>query len=160
MQNSLKVTFLQCYWDIGYSFLIGGDGRVYEGRGWGKQGGHTTCYNHLSYGVSFIGNFQEKNPNATMLQAYEKFQKVCICCIIWIFSILDFFRSAQWLKEKSIATLSCADIATRQARIVRDLNFPRNTSGSMPMPAASNRPSRRNANRKMGYDNWLFFSSK
>ena len=27
--------------DIGYNFLIGGDGIVYEGRGWNKQGAHT-----------------------------------------------------------------------------------------------------------------------
>lgn len=27
--------------DIGYNWLIGGDGQVYEGRGWNKQGAHT-----------------------------------------------------------------------------------------------------------------------
>lgn len=27
--------------DIGYNFLVGGDGNVYEGRGWLKQGSHT-----------------------------------------------------------------------------------------------------------------------
>ena len=27
--------------DIGYNFLIGGNGDVYEGRGWDKQGAHT-----------------------------------------------------------------------------------------------------------------------
>lgn len=27
--------------DIGYNFLVGGDGEVYEGRGWDKQGAHT-----------------------------------------------------------------------------------------------------------------------
>lgn len=27
--------------DIGYNFLVGGDGSVYEGRGWDKQGAHT-----------------------------------------------------------------------------------------------------------------------
>jgi hypothetical protein len=29
------------YCDIGYSFLIGGDGNVYEGRGWDRVGSHT-----------------------------------------------------------------------------------------------------------------------
>lgn len=28
------------WWDIGYNFLIGGDGNVYEGRGWGVVGAH------------------------------------------------------------------------------------------------------------------------
>lgn len=27
--------------DIGYNFMVGGDGDVYEGRGWDKQGAHT-----------------------------------------------------------------------------------------------------------------------
>jgi len=48
--------------DIGYSFLIGGDGRVYEGRGWGYQGAHTFGFNSVSFGASFIGNFMQKLP--------------------------------------------------------------------------------------------------
>lgn len=43
--------------DIGYNFLIGGDGAVYEGRGWGKQGAHAPGYNDKSVGISFIGTF-------------------------------------------------------------------------------------------------------
>lgn len=27
--------------DIGYNFLVGGDGRAYEGQGWDKVGAHT-----------------------------------------------------------------------------------------------------------------------
>lgn len=27
--------------DIAYNFIVGGDGAVYEGRGWEKQGAHT-----------------------------------------------------------------------------------------------------------------------
>lgn len=29
------------WWDIAYNFLIGGDGAVYEGRGWDSEGSHT-----------------------------------------------------------------------------------------------------------------------
>ena len=36
--------------DIGYSFLIGGDGLMYEGRGWNIQGAHTLNYNTVGYG--------------------------------------------------------------------------------------------------------------
>ena len=39
--------------DIGYSFLIGGDGRVYEGRGWGRVGAHTYGYNSRAYGIRY-----------------------------------------------------------------------------------------------------------
>ena len=69
-------TWTQCYYDIAYSFLVGGDGRIYEGRGWGKVGAHTKCYNGVSYAVSFIGNFVNKMPTECMIEAYEKFQKV------------------------------------------------------------------------------------
>ena len=67
---------LQCWYDIGYSFLVGGDGRIYEGRGWGKVGAYTKCYNQVSYAVSFIGNYVNKMPSECMIQAYEKFQTV------------------------------------------------------------------------------------
>lgn len=43
-----RVRFIQTFhmesrnWDdIAYNFLVGGDGAVYEGRGWHKQGAHT-----------------------------------------------------------------------------------------------------------------------
>lgn len=44
--------------DIGYNFLIGGDGAVYEGRGWGKEGAHTRGFNARGVGIGFIGTFQ------------------------------------------------------------------------------------------------------
>jgi len=57
------------YCDIGYNFLIGGDGRVYEGRGWGSEGAHTRCYNTNGVAMSFMGNFNPKLPTAAALQA-------------------------------------------------------------------------------------------
>lgn len=41
-----------------FSFLIGGDGNVYEGAGWHKVGAHTRGYNTRSLGIAFIGNYQ------------------------------------------------------------------------------------------------------
>ncbi|KAK4875989.1 hypothetical protein RN001_012411 [Aquatica leii] len=55
--------------DIGYNFVIGGDGKVYEGRGWHKVGAHTKGYNTRSLGIAFIGNFINKLPNEQQLQA-------------------------------------------------------------------------------------------
>lgn len=49
--------------DIGYNFLIGDDGYVYEGRGWDYQGAHTKGFNNRSLGVSFIGNFVNHLPS-------------------------------------------------------------------------------------------------
>jgi len=42
------------------SFLIGGDGNVYEGCGWTREGAHTYGYNKKSVGIAFIGNFERK----------------------------------------------------------------------------------------------------
>ncbi|KAG5326153.1 PGPSA protein, partial [Acromyrmex heyeri] len=53
--------------DIGYSFLIGGDGNVYEGCGWTREGAHTYGYNKKSVGIAFIGNFERKEVNQTMV---------------------------------------------------------------------------------------------
>ncbi|KAF4519047.1 hypothetical protein B566_EDAN001633 [Ephemera danica] len=54
--------------DIGYTFLIGGDGNVYEGRGWGKSGAHAPNYNSKSVGICVIGDFMATNPPNNMLQ--------------------------------------------------------------------------------------------
>lgn len=53
--------------DIGYSFLIGGDGNVYEGCGWSREGAHTYGYNKKSIGIAFIGNFENKQASQKML---------------------------------------------------------------------------------------------
>jgi len=57
--------------DIGYSFLIGEDGRVYEGRTWGVVGAHTKGYNSRAYGFSVIGNFMNRAPNQAALDALQ-----------------------------------------------------------------------------------------
>lgn len=53
--------------DIGYNFMIGGDGAVYEGRGWDSQGAHTKGYNRGSLGIAFIGTFTKYAPPARQL---------------------------------------------------------------------------------------------
>ena len=57
--------------DIAYSFLIGEDGRAYEGRGWGVSGAHTSGYNSVSHGISMIGTFTSRNPNNAALDALQ-----------------------------------------------------------------------------------------
>ncbi|XP_036446321.1 peptidoglycan recognition protein 6 isoform X2 [Colossoma macropomum] len=48
--------------DIGYSFVAGSDGYLYEGRGWHWQGAHTKGHNSIGYGVSFIGDYTSSIP--------------------------------------------------------------------------------------------------
>ncbi|XP_071581463.1 peptidoglycan recognition protein 3-like [Temnothorax nylanderi] len=55
--------------DIGYNFLIGEDGNVYEGRGWDKQGAHSVPYNKKSIGICIIGDYRHRTPNAAAVQA-------------------------------------------------------------------------------------------
>ncbi|KAL5017092.1 hypothetical protein ScPMuIL_006681 [Solemya velum] len=58
--------------DIAYNFLIGGDGQVYEGRGWSRTGAHTLKYNRRSIAISFIGDFMSYSPVSSALTASEK----------------------------------------------------------------------------------------
>ncbi|KAL4717733.1 hypothetical protein ACJJTC_000882 [Scirpophaga incertulas] len=49
-------------YDIAYNFLIGNDGRVYEGRGWNRTAAHTYGFNSCSVGIGFIGDYREELP--------------------------------------------------------------------------------------------------
>ncbi|XP_057334185.1 peptidoglycan-recognition protein LF-like [Microplitis mediator] len=59
--------------DIAYNFLIGGDGRVYVGRGWDAVGAHSFGFNRKSIGVSFIGTFNKETPTEQQIYALENF---------------------------------------------------------------------------------------
>jgi hypothetical protein len=58
---------------IGYHYLVGKDGRVYEGRPVQYQGAHTLSANEHNLGISVIGDFREKLPNSAQLAALAKF---------------------------------------------------------------------------------------
>jgi len=57
--------------DVGYSYLIGEDGRVYEGRGWSVVGSHTLNYNSVAYGFCILGDFMLRGPNQVALDAVQ-----------------------------------------------------------------------------------------
>ena len=58
--------------DIGYSFLVGGDGSVYEGRGWDIEGAFAYGYNWKAIGIGFIGTFTSELPTPKQLQAGQQ----------------------------------------------------------------------------------------
>jgi len=58
--------------DIGYNFLVGEDGNAYEGRGWDRVGAHSPNYNSVAYGVSVIGSYTSRNPNAAALSVTQQ----------------------------------------------------------------------------------------
>ncbi|KAK2192788.1 hypothetical protein NP493_23g07007 [Ridgeia piscesae] len=57
------------YWDLGYNYLVGSDGKAYKGRGWGYEGGHTIGHNRDAVAISAIGNFETTRPDRAVLQA-------------------------------------------------------------------------------------------
>ncbi|KAI8424564.1 hypothetical protein MSG28_003020 [Choristoneura fumiferana] len=63
----------QGYDDIGQSFLVGGNGEVYEGAGWRRVGAHTRGLNNRSVALSFMGDFRETLPTPQALQAAKDF---------------------------------------------------------------------------------------
>ncbi|XP_038059250.1 peptidoglycan-recognition protein SC2-like [Patiria miniata] len=58
--------------DIGYNFVIGGDGKVYVGRGWGTVGAHAPGYNFNSVGIAIIGNYGSSLPSSGVLCALRQ----------------------------------------------------------------------------------------
>ena len=58
---------------IGYHYLIGINGEVWEGRPIEKAGAHTTGQNATSIGIAYVGGMdsQMKNPKDTRTQAQK-----------------------------------------------------------------------------------------
>lgn len=55
--------------DIGYSFIIGGDGNAYEGRGWDRVGAHTLGWNNISVSFAVMGDYTDHLPTKGALDA-------------------------------------------------------------------------------------------
>ncbi|CAL8105816.1 unnamed protein product [Calicophoron daubneyi] len=66
--------------DIGYTFLIGGDGIVYEGRGWGVVGAHTYRYNKVGYGLCLIGDYRKDKPTEESLESLKQLIELGVSC--------------------------------------------------------------------------------
>ncbi|KAL3891932.1 hypothetical protein ACJMK2_004174 [Sinanodonta woodiana] len=58
--------------DIGYSFLVGDDGKAYEARGWDRVGAHTRGWNDKSISIAVMGNFNFQLPSVPALKAIDR----------------------------------------------------------------------------------------
>lgn len=58
--------------DIGYNFLVGGDGQIYVGRGWHIQGQHVRGYGAISISIAFIGTFVNVEPPERQIEAAKR----------------------------------------------------------------------------------------
>ena len=50
--------------------MIGGDGRIYVGRGWDARGEHKYGHND-AIGVAFIGNFKGAEPSQLQIDGFK-----------------------------------------------------------------------------------------
>ncbi|XP_026286553.1 peptidoglycan-recognition protein SC2-like [Frankliniella occidentalis] len=62
----------QPFSDIGYNFLVGGDGHAYWGRGWDTVGAHTYGWNTKSIGVGIIGTFTNETAPPALQSALRR----------------------------------------------------------------------------------------
>jgi N-acetylmuramoyl-L-alanine amidase len=62
--------------DVGYNFVAGGDGNVYEGRGWDATNMHTGFVTRCNIGISFIGNFVHDTPTNGQIEAVQELIKL------------------------------------------------------------------------------------
>lgn len=72
----LNVSMFQKYnmTDIPFNFLIGGDGKTYEIRGWGYQSGFNDLpFNNRSLTVGLIGDFTAEEPALNQVLEVEAF---------------------------------------------------------------------------------------
>lgn len=71
MRNIQKYHLGLHFDDIGYNFLIGNDGNVYEGRSWDLMGAAIRNFNNGSLSVAFIGTFENDPPTDQALEAAQ-----------------------------------------------------------------------------------------
>ena len=55
--------------DIGYHFMIGPDGRIYEGRSARAEGAHVKHHNERNLGVAFLGDYTNAPLTDAQVQA-------------------------------------------------------------------------------------------
>ncbi len=67
------------YCDIGYHFLVGQDGKVYQGRAEGFRGAHVENLNTGKAGVAFIGTFTNSAPSSTMMNVGGRVLSAIAC---------------------------------------------------------------------------------
>jgi len=58
---------------IGYHYIVGKDGRIYEGRPVRYQGAHVRSNNQNNIGISVAGDFMRRQPTQRQLQALAAF---------------------------------------------------------------------------------------
>ena len=58
--------------DIEFNFVIGKDGRAYEGRGWNRIGYNTPYWDEVSLSFSVMGSYSSKRPKTDVMQTMKR----------------------------------------------------------------------------------------
>jgi len=64
-------TIQKRYNDIGYNFMIGGNGLVYEGRGWRTQGEFAPTFNARSLNIALAGVYNTVLPSQRIMASFK-----------------------------------------------------------------------------------------
>ncbi|RWS02455.1 peptidoglycan-recognition protein SC2-like protein, partial [Dinothrombium tinctorium] len=69
--RSIQNSHMRNFDDIGFNFMIGGNGDIFEGRGWKVKGAHTreAGWNSRSIGIALMGHFEKEQPTNAMLRS-------------------------------------------------------------------------------------------
>jgi len=59
--------------DISYNFFIGGNGLVYEGRGWSTQGEVAPAFNARALNIAFAGQYDTVLPSQRIITTFNAF---------------------------------------------------------------------------------------
>ncbi|KPP71098.1 hypothetical protein Z043_110020, partial [Scleropages formosus] len=86
--------------DIGYSFVVGSDGYLYEGRGWQRRGAHTRGQNSRGYGISFIGDYNDMLPSLHSLRLVRERMATCGVGGGWLVSNFSWHGHRQLVNTK------------------------------------------------------------
>ncbi|XP_028640786.1 peptidoglycan recognition protein 3-like [Grammomys surdaster] len=84
--------------DVAFNFLVGDDGKVYEGVGWHVQGLHTQGYNNVSLGIAFFGSKTGSSPSPAALSATED---------LIIFAIQNGYLSPKYIQPLPLKEETC-----------------------------------------------------
>ena len=62
------------WWDIGYNYIIGYDGEIFEGKKWWDYtvGAHSKWNNISTVGIAIMGNYENKKINSLQYTSLEK----------------------------------------------------------------------------------------
>lgn len=91
----------QGWGDIGYNYLVGRDGRIYQGRYGGQNviGGHSFQYAVGSSGISIIGDYQTATVPSNALSAL-------VAIVAWVGRDLDPYGTQDFLEAPNLPTIT------------------------------------------------------